>query len=141
MIKNNLNIAQQVNCSGISSSLFLFFDSKILCSGDLIQESHLRWGARTLKHFPSWSLPQQGTRGHHQVPLSHIPHLLQSIPGCFEAELHGSSPFPQNHSELKRKNRIKGMTNSLPAIKTGRNTRKERWKPVPAWPLPQTKWV
>lgn len=42
MIKNNLNIAQQVNCSGISSSLFLFFDSKILCSGYLIQESH--WG-------------------------------------------------------------------------------------------------
>lgn len=55
MIKNNLNIAQQVNCSGISSSLFLFFDSKILCAGDLLQGSRLRWGARTLRHFPSWS--------------------------------------------------------------------------------------
>lgn len=105
MIKNNLNIAQ-VNCSGISSSLFLLFDSKILCAGYLLRESHLRWGARTLKHFPLWSLPQQRTRGHHQVPLFHLPHLLQSI-----AQLHGSSPFPQNPSELKRKNRIKEMTN------------------------------
>lgn len=141
MIKNNLNIAQQVNCSGISSSLFLFFDSKILCLGYLIQESHLRWGARTLKHFPFWSLPQQGTWGHHQVPLLHILHLLQSIPVCSGAELHGTSPFPQNLSELKRKNRIKEMTNPLPAIKTGWSTRKERWKPVSAWPLPQSKWV
>lgn len=128
MIKNNLNIAQQVNCSGISSSLFLFFDSKILCSGYLIQEPHLRWGARTPKHFPLWSLPQQGTRGHHQMPLSHIPHLLQSIPPCSGAELHGSAPFLQNLSELKRKNRIKEMTNPFPAIKTGWSTRKERWK-------------
>lgn len=119
MIKNNLNIAQQVNCSGMSSSLFLFFDSKILCSGYLIQESHLRWGARTLEPFPSWFLPQQGTKGHHQVPLSHIPHLLHSIPVCSGAELHGSSPFPQKLSELKRENRIKEMTNLLPAIKTG----------------------
>lgn len=60
MIKNNLNIAQQVNCSGMSSSLFLFFDSKILCSGYLIQESHLRWGARTLEPFPLWFYHNRG---------------------------------------------------------------------------------
>lgn len=42
MIKNNLNIAQQVNCSGISSSLFLFFDSKILHAGHLLHESRPR---------------------------------------------------------------------------------------------------
>lgn len=53
MIKNNLNIAQQVNCSGISSSLFLFFDSKILCAGYLLPESRPRCRART---SPSTSL-------------------------------------------------------------------------------------
>lgn len=47
MIKNNLNIAQQVNCSGISSSLFLFFDSKALCAGCLLHASRPKRGART----------------------------------------------------------------------------------------------
>lgn len=62
MIKNNLNIAQQVNCSGISSSLFLFFDSKILHAGYLLHESRPRCGGQDfLKHVTSWSLP--GTDG------------------------------------------------------------------------------
>lgn len=51
MIKNNLNIAQ-VNCSGISSSLFLLFDSKILCAGYLLRESHLRWGGQDPQALP-----------------------------------------------------------------------------------------
>lgn len=60
MIKNNLNIAQQVNCSGISS-LFLFFDSKILRAGYLLHESRPRCGGQDfLEHVASWSLPGIG---------------------------------------------------------------------------------
>lgn len=62
MIKNNLNIAQQVNCSGMSSSLFLFFDSKTLCAGYLLHESRPRRGGQHfLQHVAPWSLP--GTDG------------------------------------------------------------------------------
>lgn len=134
MIKNNLNIAQQVNCSGISSSLFLFFDSKILCSGYLIQQSHPRWGPGPSSIFLCVLYHNRGqgdtTRCHFHI--SHI--CCKAFPACSGAELHGTAPFPQNLSELKRKNRIKEMTNPLPAIKTG-STRQERWKPVPAWSL------
>lgn len=120
MIKNNLNIAQQVNCSGISSSLFLFFDSKILCSGYLIQESHLKRGARTLKHFPLWPFTTTGDKGTPSgATFTYPTFAAKQIPVCSGAELRGSSPFPQNLSELERKNRMKEMTNPLPAIKTG----------------------
>lgn len=118
MIKNNLNIAQQVNCSGISSSLFLFFDSKILCSGYLIQEPHLRWGARTLKHFPSWSLPLQGTWGHHQGPKNnfYISHICCKANSCV---LWGRAawqlPFPTKLFRIKKENQNIGNDQPSPS--------------------------
>lgn len=60
MIKNNLNIAQQVNCSGISSSLFLFFDSKI-CKVSTPWVSPKVRGQDFPEHVTLWSLP--GTDG------------------------------------------------------------------------------
>lgn len=98
MIKNNLNIAQQVNCSGMSSSLFLFFDSKILCSGYLIQESHLRWGARTLEPFPSWFYHNRGQRDTIRCHF-HISHISCVLWGRAAWQF----PFPTKAFRIKKR--------------------------------------
>lgn len=78
MIKNNLNIAQQVNCSGISSSLFLFFDSKALHAGSVLHESRPGCGVWDFLEQSLCGLFQgQTAMANPSVPRSNIPHVAK----------------------------------------------------------------
>lgn len=138
MIKNNLNIAQQVNCSGISSSLFLFFDSKILCRGSAPGVSP-EVGGQDPQALPFLVLTTTGDKGTPSGATFTCPKFPAKH--CWVLWGRAAWQLPQNLSELKRKNRIEEITNPLQAIKTGWSTRKERWKPRPDWSQPPTKWV
>lgn len=97
MIKNYLNIAQHVNCCGMSSSLLLLWLQAV-------QGLHV-WpqvqAQSTSHHGGHCGLGDGRMRAATVLPLLAPWH-------CTEAGMWGSPPFPQSFLVLKRKNQKQG---------------------------------
>lgn len=113
MIKNNLNIAQQVNCSGISSPLFLFFDSKARRAGYVPRV----WGLGFPQAVASWSFPGTDGDGKPVDTTVNIPRVAKPYSQPQGRAMWHLS-LPTNLPVLQRKKGIKERTNARPAIQT-----------------------
>lgn len=123
-----------------------------LCSCSLIQRLCMQGACSTRparsvgQGLPRARRLEAATRprgpGGHYGPLHDIPSLLQSTAACSEAEMCGSSPFPQTFWVLKRKKLTKAKNQPSPWWpRTEQSTRKEEEASVqvPALSLSQTK--